>query len=117
LEFLFVNGAAREEATLGKPTLQPRTGSSEKNCSWQEQFLPGVKGVGLRSMSNPGSAYDDPRLGKDPQPKHMSGYAQLANTQDQDNGGVHFNSGIPNHAFYLAAKAIGEPAWKTAGSI
>jgi Zn-dependent metalloprotease len=47
----------------------------------------------------------------------MSGYAQLANTQDQDNGGVHFNSGIPNHAFYLAAKAIGEPAWKTAGSI
>jgi Zn-dependent metalloprotease len=83
----------------------------------KDLFLPGVNGVGLRSMSNPGSAYDDPRLGKDPQPKHMSGYVQLANTQDQDNGGVHFNSGIPNHAFYLAAKAIGGPAWKTAGSI
>jgi Zn-dependent metalloprotease len=83
----------------------------------KELFLPGVKGVGLRSMSNPGSAYDDPRIGKDPQPKHMSGYVQLENTPDQDNGGVHFNSGIPNYAFYLAAKAIGGPAWETTGSI
>lgn len=94
--------------------------SDPASADWiigKELFLPGVKGVGLRSMSNPGSAYDDPRIGKDPQPKHMSGYVQLDNTPDQDNGGVHFNSGIPNHAFYLAARAIGGPAWKTAGSI
>lgn len=94
--------------------------ANPKTADWiigKELFLPGVNGVGLRSMSNPGSAYDDPRIGKDPQPKHMNAYVQLANTPDEDNGGVHFNSGIPNYAFYLAATAIGEPAWKTAGSI
>jgi Zn-dependent metalloprotease len=26
---------------------------------------------------------------------------------DYDNGGVHINSGIPNHAFYLTAMEIG----------
>lgn len=54
-------------------------------------------------MSHPGTAYDDPLLGKDPQPADMSGYV---NTRD-DNGGVHINSGIPNRAFYLAATALG----------
>ena len=34
-----------------------------------------------------------------------------------DNGGVHINSGIPNHAFYLAAVAIGGNAWDQAGQI
>jgi Zn-dependent metalloprotease len=33
----------------------------------------------------------------------------------QDNGGVHINSGIPNHAFYLAASALGGFAWEKAG--
>jgi len=31
----------------------------------------GVNGKGLRSMTQPGTAYDDPLLGKDPQPGHM----------------------------------------------
>ena len=31
-------------------------------------FLPGINGAALRSMSAPGTAYDDPALGKDPQP-------------------------------------------------
>jgi Zn-dependent metalloprotease len=35
----------------------------------------------------------------------------------QDNGGVHINSGIPNHAFYLAAVEIGGFAWEKAGKI
>jgi Zn-dependent metalloprotease len=34
-----------------------------------------------------------------------------------DNGGVHTNSGIPNHAFYLAAVALGGYAWEKAGRI
>ena len=34
-----------------------------------------------------------------------------------DNGGVHINSGIPNHAFYLAAIKIGGNAWDIAGQI
>ena len=35
----------------------------------------------------------------------------------EDDGGVHLNSGIPNHAFYLAATAVGGPAWEVAGRI
>jgi len=30
---------------------------------------------------------------------------------------VHINSGIPNHAFYLTATALGGPAWERAGLI
>lgn len=71
----------------------------------------GIHGVGLRSMAAPGTAYDDPMLGKDPQPAHMDNYIETR----EDNGGVHLNSGIPNHAFYLAAKALGGYAWELAG--
>lgn len=73
----------------------------------------GVKGVALRSMSQPGTAYNDPNLGKDPQPGHMKKYSKTSD----DNGGVHINSGIPNRAFYLTAMAIGGAAWKKAGKI
>jgi Zn-dependent metalloprotease len=58
-------------------------------------FTPRVQGVGIRSMSNPGTAYNDPVLGRDPQPGHMNNYVNTT----QDNGGVHINSGIPNRAF------------------
>ena len=74
---------------------------------------PGIKGVALRSMKNPGQAYDDPLLGKDPQPGHMRDYVHTM----RDNGGVHINSGIPNRAFYLAAAAIGGNAWDAAGHV
>jgi Zn-dependent metalloprotease len=73
----------------------------------------GIKGVALRSMKAPGTAFDDPILGKDDQPAHMRDYVQTA----EDHGGVHTNSGIPNHAFYLAATAIGGRAWEKAGLI
>ena len=76
-------------------------------------LAPGVKGVALRSMKAPGTAYDDPVLGKDPQPATMSGYLHT----QSDNGGVHTNSGIPNHAFFLVATAIGGNAWEKAGLI
>ena len=36
---------------------------------------------------------------------------------EDDNGGVHTNSGIPNKAFHLAATAIGGKAWEGAGQI
>lgn len=71
----------------------------------------GIHGTGLRSMSHPGTAYDDPLLGKDPQPADMGGYVK---TRD-DNGGVHINSGIPNRAFYLAATKLGGNAWERVG--
>lgn len=76
-------------------------------------FTAGVKGAALRSMKEPGTAYDDPVLGKDPQPGHMRDYVQTS----EDNGGVHINSGIPNHAFYLMAVAMGGFAWEKAGRI
>lgn len=92
-----------------------------KTADWiigKDLLLPGVRGVGLRSMSNPGGAYDDPRLGgKDPQPKHMDHYWNLPNSAEGDWGGVHYNSGIPNYVFYLAALAIGKPAWEVVGQI
>jgi Zn-dependent metalloprotease len=72
-----------------------------------------VKAKALRSMAEPGTAYDDPVISKDPQPAHMKDFV----TTSQDNGGVHINSGIPNRAFYLAAMAIGGQAWETAGRV
>ncbi len=72
-----------------------------------------VHGVALRSMKDPGTAYDDPVLGRDPQPAHMRDYVQTT----ADNGGVHINSGIPNKAFYLVAAALGDYAWDRAGRI
>jgi Zn-dependent metalloprotease len=64
-------------------------------------------------MAEPGTAYDDPRLGKDPQPATMSDYVHIGD----DNGGVHVNSGIPNRAFYLVATKLGGFAWEKAGKI
>jgi Zn-dependent metalloprotease len=48
---------------------------------------------GFRSMANP-ALFD--------QPDHYSKRAILPPDDAHDNGGVHTNSGIPNHAFYLA---------------
>ena len=76
-------------------------------------FTPNVNGVGIRSMKEPGTAYDDPVLGKDPQPAHMDNYVKTI----EDNGGVHINSGIPNHAFYVVALELGGYAWEKAGRI
>ncbi|MBI3803274.1 MAG: M4 family metallopeptidase [Nitrospirae bacterium] len=87
-----------------------------KNADWligKGLLAPGVKGKALRSMKEPGTAYDDPILGKDPQPGDMKDYIK---TQD-DNGGVHLNSGIPNRAFYETAMQIGGRAWEKAGQI
>ena len=76
-------------------------------------LTPNVNGVGIRSMKAPGTAYDDPVLGKDPQPGHMRDYVNTIN----DNGGVHINSGIPNRAFYVTAVELGGFAWERAGQI
>ncbi|AKZ55629.1 Extracellular metalloprotease [Streptomyces ambofaciens ATCC 23877] len=76
-------------------------------------LAPRVTGVALRSMKEPGTAYDDDVLGKDPQPATMDDFVRTG----RDNGGVHINSGIPNHAFYLAATALGGHAWERAGQV
>ncbi|MET4059887.1 Zn-dependent metalloprotease [Arthrobacter sp. UYP6] len=76
-------------------------------------FTEQVSGTALRSLKAPGTAYDDDVLGQDPQPATMAGYVETT----ADNGGVHINSGIPNHAFYLAATTMGNYAWERAGQI
>jgi hypothetical protein len=96
-------------------------GQSPADADWlvgEGIFLPGVNGRALRSMAEPGTAYDDILLGRDPQVGHLDAYVQT----EEDNGGVHLNSGIPNRAFVLAATAlaargIGATSWEGAGRI
>jgi len=76
-------------------------------------FTRKVNGIALRSMKEPGSAYNDPTIGKDPQPGHMKDFVNTTS----DNGGVHINSGIPNRAYYLTATELGGNAWEKAGYI
>lgn len=74
---------------------------------------PDIDGVALRSMIAPGTAYSDAVLGQDPQPFHMDFYVDTTS----DNGGVHINSGIPNHAFYLYCQYMGGNSWAAPGQI
>ncbi len=76
-------------------------------------FVPAISARGLRDMAAPGTAYDDPVLGRDPQVGHLDDYVET----DKDNGGVHINSGIPNRAFQLAAVGIGGTSLEGAGQI
>jgi hypothetical protein len=76
-------------------------------------FTPSVRARALRDMAAPGTAYDDPELGADPQVGHMDDFVVTT----ADNGGVHLNSGIPNKAFQLAAVAIGGSAIEGAGRV
>ena len=68
----------------------------------------------LRSMKAPGTANDF-----DQQPSNMSDYVDLPDDDDprHDHGGVHINSGIPNHAFYRVAMTLGGNSWDRAGMI
>ncbi|PKS11360.1 hypothetical protein jhhlp_003122 [Lomentospora prolificans] len=92
-----------------------------KSADWligEGCIAPDMKGVALRSMKAPGTAYNDPRFshakqGKDPQPDHFKYYTATF----EDNGGVHIYSGIPNKAFYLCAQAFGGYSWEKAGKI
>lgn len=112
------SGALNESIAdvFGALVEQHAAGQSADEASWligAGLFTDEVEGVALRSMSAPGTAYDDDVLGKDPQPAHMDDFV----TTTQDNGGVHLNSGIPNKAFHLAATALGGHAWQVAGQI
>jgi Zn-dependent metalloprotease len=118
LEYYGQAGALNESMSdvFGSLIQQWHLGQTADQADWligQGLLAEGVGGVALRSMKEPGTAYDDPRLGKDPQPAHMDHYVETY----RDNGGVHINSGIPNHAFYLAATALGGNAWEKAGRV
>jgi Zn-dependent metalloprotease len=76
-------------------------------------FRPGTGVRGIRTFTADKAYVDHPELGTDPQPKHYRD--KYAGTLDF--GGVHINSGIPNHAFYRTVQALGSEALKKAGRI
>ncbi|MFJ9791117.1 M4 family metallopeptidase [Streptomyces globosus] len=82
-----------------------------------EVFTPEIEADALRSMRAPGTAFHNALFGRDPQPDRMGRFVHLPDTEEGDWGGVHYNSGIPNKAFYLAAVGIGGFSWEAAGSI
>ncbi|HYG94822.1 MAG TPA: protealysin inhibitor emfourin [Nocardioides sp.] len=111
-------GALNESVSdvIGACVKQRVLGQDAAAADWligEGLFLPGVNARALRSMKEPGTAYDDPAIGSDPQVGSMSDYVETA----EDNGGVHINSGIPNRAFYLAASSIGGVTWEGPGRI
>ncbi|MFJ2603890.1 M4 family metallopeptidase [Streptomyces sp. NPDC091279] len=118
LTYFGQSGALNESVSdvFGSLIKQYTLGQSATEADWligAGLLAPRVTGTALRSMKAPGTAYDDDVLGKDPQPATMADYVRTG----RDNGGVHINSGIPNHAFYLVATALGGNAWERAGQI
>lgn len=118
LEYQDQSGALNEHISdvFGSLVKQYSLKQTAREADWligQGLFTPKINGVALRSMKAPGTAYDDPLIGKDPQPANMRYYKDTS----EDDGGVHINSGIPNHAFYLISYEIGGYAWDKSGKI
>ncbi len=118
LSYAYEPGALNESISdvFGSLIKQYAAGQTAETADWligAGLFTQKVKGQALRSMKAPGTAYDDPVLGKDPQPANYAGFVRT----QADNGGVHINSGIPNRAFYLTAAVLGGFAWESAGRI
>jgi Zn-dependent metalloprotease len=111
LDYNSQSGALNEHFAdvFGSLVEQRPRGEDAGTANWligDEVMAPALYGEAIRSMAHPGTACDNPVLGKDPQPDHMSGYY----AGPADNQGVHINSGIPNRAFYLAALELGTEA-------
>jgi Zn-dependent metalloprotease len=118
LEYHGQPGALNEHVAdvAGIMVKQRSLGQTVDQADWligADVLGPEFEGAALRSMKAPGTAYDDPVLGVDPQPAHYDDYVRTF----EDNGGVHVNSGIPNRAFYLLASHLGGPSWLAAGQI
>jgi Zn-dependent metalloprotease len=122
LDYSFQSGALNESIAdvfgvmikqWGENPGKPQTAAEANWLIGEGIWAKGINGRALRDMKAPGTAYSDSRVGSDPQPAHWKDFKKLS--RSVDSGGVHINSGIPNHAFYLAATIIGGYAWETAG--
>jgi Zn-dependent metalloprotease len=107
LKYLNQSGALNESFSdvFGSMIKQNHLDQTVVEADWQigEGLVLGNEKWTLRSLKAPGTAYiDHPVLGTDPQPATMDAYKKMKS----DNGGVHINSGIPNHAFYLFATKL-----------
>jgi len=71
-------------------------------------------GIGRGIFQDPQKAlrnFESPETGSPKQPSHFKDYVKLPFSNDGDNGGVHYNSGIPNHAYYLVCKNLNGDSW------
>lgn len=88
---------------------QWHAGQTVRQADWLvgKGILAPQYGAAIRSLKAPG----DRRVTwfEDDQPRDMAGYVA--------GGDAHTNSGIPNHAFYLAAVALGGYSWQTVGPV
>ena len=119
LRYRSQSGALNESFSdvFGSLVRQRSLGQTADQADWligEGIMGPELPGEALRSLKAPGTAFKF-----DNQPADMAHYVNLPDDGDprHDNGGVHINSGIPNHAFYLAATGIGGNAWEKAGAI
>ncbi|KAJ3532293.1 hypothetical protein NM208_g8505 [Fusarium decemcellulare] len=122
-EYQGQSGALDESVAdvFGSMVLQWKQGQTVHEASWllganiiyeNSESLTGdmAKATSLRSLKDPSATSN-----MDPQPDNMS--HKLYYTGKQDNGGVHCNSGVPNHAFYKVAMELGGHSWDRAGKI
>lgn len=86
---------------------------SVESASWLVGDGLPATGAALRSVRDPGTAYDDATLGTDPQRGTMEGFVRTGS----DLHDAHVNAGIPNRAFALAALTLGGHSWERAGRV
>jgi len=94
---------------VGSMVKQWHAGQDVTKANWLlgEHLLAARHGRAIRSLKDPGNRaltwYEDEQY------KSMDDYA--------DGADVHDSSGVPNHAFYLAAQYLGGFSWEKAGAI
>nr|WP_228040750.1 M4 family metallopeptidase [Nodosilinea sp. LEGE 07088] len=118
LDYFGESGALNESFAdiMGALIGQWKSNQTVDQADWyigKEVLGPGAGIRGVRTFKAEKAFENDANFGTDPQPKHYRDRYRGS----RDRGGVHINSGIPNHAFYLAAKAIGGYGWEKAGKI
>jgi Zn-dependent metalloprotease len=105
------SGALNESISdvFGSVVKQWKLKQSSEQADWLigAGIMAPAVGKALRSMADPGNK--DITWSGDDQPKTMAGYVE--------DGDVHTNSGIPNHAFYAAAIALKGNSWDKAAPI
>ncbi|MFJ7163284.1 M4 family metallopeptidase [Bacillus safensis] len=107
LAYSHQSGALNEHFSdvIGSAVKQHVKGQTAETADWligDEIVGPTFPGKALRSMKEPGTAHQF-----DKQPAHFDDYRELPFDEENDWGGVHLYSGIPNKAFYLVSLEIG----------
>ncbi len=109
------SGALNESISdvFGSLVKQYALGQSASQADWLLGAEITPNAPSLRSMKDPHQGMGSSPNGTPGQPKHMAEYDNTS----LDNEGVHINSGIPNHAFYLFATKLSGNAWEKAGRV